>query len=194
MSSIATIFLALSLICTISSVVPYARDILRRTTKPNIASWIVWTALTGVATIVQFAAGETTTAIITLAAALETLVIVILGLRYGYADFGRFEWVCLLGALAGLMIWLLLDNPVLAVLLTVLIDLAGSLPTVRHSWLSPGEETWLTYLAAGLGGLFGLLALTSFTVVSLAYPIYLAGMNAILVAIILWRQRVASDH
>lgn len=181
------VWLTISVCLSIISVIPYARDILRGQSKPNIASWLVWTAITGVATLVQFAAGETTTAIVTLAATLESLTIVILGLRYGYAEFGRFEWLCLAGALVGLLIWLVFHQAVLAVLLMVLIDLVGSLPTYRHSWRQPFEETWLTYLMAGLAGLFGILAIPTLSTLSLAYPIYLAAMNLAVVAVVLYR-------
>jgi len=71
-------FLAVSVVLTLAAVLPYLRDILRRTTKPNLVSWITWTLLTGVATIAELAAGEYVAAIFTGAATLEVLAVVVL--------------------------------------------------------------------------------------------------------------------
>jgi uncharacterized membrane protein (UPF0136 family) len=108
--------LILSALITIGSVIPYIRDILKGTTKPNIVSWITWTLLTLVATIAEFAAGEYKTAFFTSAAVMETLAIVILGLRYGYAKWTKFDTICQISALSGFVFWYLFNSPAAAVI------------------------------------------------------------------------------
>jgi len=83
--------LLLSAIITIGAVIPYIRDILRGTTKPNIVSWITWTLLFVVATTAEIAAHEYRTAFFTLSVAVETGLVVILGLKYGYAKYTKFD-------------------------------------------------------------------------------------------------------
>jgi len=177
-------FLYLATIITVASVMPYVRDILRGKSKPNITSWITWTLITAVATIAEFANSEYITAIFTSSAVIATGTIIILGLRYGCAKYSFFDVVCQLGVLVGFYLWWLFDSPALAVVAMVTIDLLGALPTVRHSWIAPSEETWLTYAFSGLGGVFAVLALTSYNITSLSYPIYLVFINTLLATII----------
>lgn len=185
-----TFLLILSVIITVASVIPYIRDILRGTTRPNIVSWITWTLLTLVATIAEFAAGEYITAIFTSAAVVETLLVVILGLKYGYAKYSKFDAICQIGALSGFAFWFLFNSPAAAVIAVVMIDFIGALPTVRHSWLQPNEETWLTFAMAAIGGLLAIFALTSYNWTSLTYAVYIVLINALITFVIIYRSKV----
>jgi hypothetical protein len=183
------IFLFLSVIVTVGSVIPYARDILKGETKPNIVSWITWTLITGVATIAELAAHEYTTAIFTSAAVVETALIVVLGLKYGYVKYTMFDTICQIGSLTGFVLWYVFNSPAAAVIASLAIDFIGVLPTLRHSFLSPGEETWETYALAGLGGLLAIFALTSYNWISLPYAVYIVLVNILVSGIIISRSR-----
>ncbi len=183
-----TLFLIAASIITVASVVPYARDILKGTTKPNIVSWITWTLLTLVATIAEIAAHEYTTAIFTSSAVVETSIIVVLGLKYGYVKYTSFDWACQIGALSGFFFWWYFNSPAVAVIAAVTIDFIGALPTVVHSWTRPDEETWPTYALAGLGGLLAIFALTSYNWTSLTYAVYIVGINILIAGILITRK------
>lgn len=62
-------------------------------------------------------------------------------------------------------------------------------PTFRHSWISPREETWATYGLSSLGGVFAIAALSSYNWINLPYAIYIVLANAALVFIIVYRMR-----
>jgi hypothetical protein len=81
-------------------------------------------------------------AVLSFCSAFGTGLIVVLGLRYGDRKFAALDIVCQAAALAGVVLWLLLDSPVIAVLIMVAIDLIGCVPTIVHSWHKPYEETW----------------------------------------------------
>ncbi|MDP4000231.1 MAG: hypothetical protein Q8Q11_02255 [bacterium] len=183
------LFLIAAAIITVASVIPYARDILKGTTKPNIVSWLTWTILTAVATIAEFAAHEYTAALFTSSAVLETGLIVLLGLRYGYAQYSRFDAICQIGALSGFLLWWLFDSPALAVIAAVAIDFIGALPTVRHSWLKPGEETWSLYAMACIGGVLAIFALSSYNWTSLTYAVYIVFINFLIASVLILREK-----
>lgn len=122
-------------------------------------------------------------------ATVETLTIVVLGLRFGDRKLERFDIICQVGAVVGLVLWLVFDSPAVAVLATVIIDLIGALPTLKHAWKKPHEETALTFFMAGLGGLCTSLAAGSWKITAIAYPLYITLCNVALVAIILSRNR-----
>jgi hypothetical protein len=180
--------LVLASLITVASIVPYIRDIIKGETKPNIVSWITWTLLTGVATIAEIAAGEYRTAIFTGAAVLETLAVVLLSIKYGYAKYTPFDVVCQVGALFGFVLWAIFNTPAAAVIFSVTIDFIGAMPTIRHSWRKPGEETWITYAMAGIGGLLAIFAITNHNWTSLTYAVYIVLINALLTSVLLTRR------
>ncbi len=182
------IFLVLAGLVTVGSAVPYIRDIIKGVTKPNIVSWLTWTLLTGVATVAEFAAGEYRTAIFTGTAVLETTIIVLLGIKYGHTKYTSFDIVCQIGALFGFVVWAVFDSPGAAVIFTVAIDFIGALPTIRHSWLKPNEETWATYTMGGTGALLAIFALTSYNWTSLTYAVYIVLINIVFTTILLTRR------
>lgn len=184
------LFLIIAAIVTVGSVLPYARDIFKGTTKPNIVSWITWTLLTGIATVAEIAAHEYVTAIFTSSAVLETTIIVVLGLRYGYVKYTTFDVVCQVAAFVGIILWQLFNSPTIGVIASVTIDFVGAMPTIRHSWRNPGEETWSTYALAGLGGALAIAALSSYNWISLTYAVYIVLINIVLSVIIMQRNKI----
>ena len=183
------VVLVLAGLVTVGSVIPYIRDIIRGETRPNIVSWITWTLLTGVATIAEIAAGEYRTAIFTGTAVLETSLVVILGIKYGHTKYAPFDVVCQISALFGFVLWALFNSPAAAVIFSVTIDFIGAMPTIRHSWQKPGEETWITYAMAGAGGVLALFSFTAYNWTSLTYAIYIVFINAVFTSILILRSK-----
>ncbi len=171
------------------SVVPYLIDIVKRKTKPNIVSWITWSLLTGIATAATFSAGEYRTALLTLGSTICSLTVVALGFKYGFAKFSKFDMFCQIGALSGLFLWLAFDSPVLAVITTVGIDFIGMLPTLRHSYLEPAEETWQTFMIGTLAALLTVISLSEISLLSALFPIYLVLANASIVITVVFRRK-----
>lgn len=153
--------------------VPYAIDIIRGKSRPNVVSWFTWTLLISVGAFGALAAHETKTAIITFGDVAQVGMILLLGLRFGYAKFSRFDGFCQVAALGGLALWLVFDSPILAIILGIAVDFIAAIPTFRHSWIKPSEETWQTYTISGFGAIIGLGSLTSYSLAALAYPTYL---------------------
>ena len=187
------LLLILSVVITLGATYPYLRDIVRGETRPNIVSWITWTLITLVATVAEVAAGEHMTAIFTSAAVLATGLVVVFGLKYGYVKYTAFDVACQVGALLGFVLWYVFNSPTAAVIAAVTIDFIGALPTVRHSWQKPHEETWITFALGGIAATLALVAITSYNWASLSYPIYIAAMNFVLAGIILYRSRHNSN-
>ena len=187
-----TIFLVLATLITVGAVLPYLRDILKGSTKPNIVSWITWTLITGIATAAEIAGHEYVSAIFTGAAMVATTSVVVFGLKGGFAKYTRFDVICQIGAIMGLILWQLFNSPGIGVVASVIVDFIGVLPTRRHCWYKPGEETWSTFALSGVGGIFAILALSSYNVTSLTYAIYIVLINIVVSLIILGRQQAAA--
>ena len=170
--------------------IPYIIDTVKGKTRPNIVSWFTWTLLIAIGGFAALDAHQLRTAILTFGDAAQAGIILLLGFRYGFAKLSLFDGFCQVGALLGLTLWLVFNNPVVAIVATVLIDLVAALPTFRHAWLKPQEETWQTFFISSVGAATGLASLSSFTVASLTYPVYLFLLGLSLSATIVARRRM----
>jgi hypothetical protein len=176
----------LAAVITFLSILPYIRDILRGTTHPNIVSWFTWTLITAIATAAAFSDHEYKSGILTLAGTLATAVVVILGVK----KYSRFDVMCQGLALAGLIWWQVTNDAGFAIALGIITDFIASLPTFRHSWRQPYEETWQTFGISSFAAALTVLSLNSFTLVSLGFPVYLTLVNIALFTNILLRRRL----
>jgi hypothetical protein len=171
------------------STLPYIVDTIRKRTKPNIVSWMTWTILTLVATAASLAAREPRTALLIGASSICTGAVVVAGLWHGIAKFSWFDGLCQAGAVGGLVLWLVFDSPTIGIIVPVAIDFVAMLPTLRHSWLKPGEETWQTFLIGVIAPVLTILSLAKFSVNSLLYPFYLFVANLLIVVTVVYRRR-----
>jgi uncharacterized membrane protein (UPF0136 family) len=188
---ITTILVYASLILTVGGMIPYLIDVMKKKTKPRIVSWGVWSVLTAIAGIASYADGQYPTAWLMAAASLTTLSVVVLGYRNGDHSLEKLDIICLIGAVMGLVLWWYSGSATLAVLVTVLIDFVGVIPTLVHSWQKPHEETWITFAFGGLGGVATMLAVDTWVVTSVAYPIYIVIANTLITSVILARKKYA---
>ena len=180
----------IGVVLTLYATVPYIIDVAKKRTKPNIVSWGTWTMLTGIGAAASFAAGEYAAAALVGANTIQTGVIVILGLKNGIAKMNWFDGLAQLGAIASLVAWLLSNSPAFAIIGVVLIDFFGMLPTVRHSWRHPEEETWQSFAIAFIAPLFTLASLQQFNLENTLYPLYLGLADGVVMTIIIYRRKL----
>lgn len=168
-----TIFLVLSALLSIGSTLPYMLDIIHKRTQPRIVTWINWTILTGIATAASIAAHQQASAVLTGAVTVATGFVVLLSLRHGTWGFSRLDIACQVAALIGFILWLCFDSPLVAIAASVLIDVLVAIPTYKHAWRKPKEETAATYVIATFAALCALAAVQSTHLTGLIYPVYL---------------------
>ena len=176
------------LFCTL----PYIIDVVKKKTKPNIVTWIIWSVLIGIGAAALYASNEVNAALLLTGDFIATFAVVIVGIKYGTAKLDRFDLICFIGAIVGLVLWLVFNSPLIAIAATILIDLIGTIPTVRHSYRHPEEETWITFALGVLATIFTLLSLPNYTFSAWVYPAYLLFSNGLLFVTILLGQRLRS--
>src|SRR4051812_46766631 len=89
---------------------PYVRDVLSRKTKPHAFSWFAWGVLESTAFFAQMAKGGGAGAWITAASALVALFIAAIALYRKETEIKMFDWVSLIGALIGIILWKLTSD------------------------------------------------------------------------------------
>jgi hypothetical protein len=156
---------------TVAASVPYMVAILRRTAKPRISSWSIWTAAQVIGACSAY--HQIPAALYVGFCAVECAAIAVLGFRYGDRSFDRLDVICALTASSGLVLLVIVRAPASAVLVSVLTDFLAYVPTVKHAWYKPFEETWITYFLFGIGSGVVLLISNLHVLTAIAYPVYL---------------------
>lgn len=185
--TIDKIFIIISTLLTVICILPYILDVAKKKTKPRIVSWFNWSILSAIAGAASLSDGQYAAAILSFSATAETMAVVILGWRNGDKKIVPFDIACQVAAAIGLVLWWVLNSPAIAVAASVLIDLVVSLPTIKHAWEKPHEETTITFFLAGLAAVFTLMATDEIKITSVANPIYIVSINFLLTAILLFR-------
>ncbi|MBI1273187.1 MAG: hypothetical protein GC131_03765 [Alphaproteobacteria bacterium] len=167
----------------------YIRNILRGRTKPHVFSWLVWTVMAGAVFLMQIYSGAGAGAWVTGLTLVACIVILVLALRFPFGYIKTIDWACLVLALGGFGLWLLLDNPVWGVALLSLATFASFAPTYRKGWHLPHEETSVTFCLDGTKYVLSLLAMQQLNIVTVFYPALSVLLNFVLVAMLLWRRQ-----
>lgn len=173
---LAFVAACIMLFCT----VPYIVDIVKGKTKPNIVTWLTWSILIGIGAAALFAAHQTNAALLLVGDFTATFAVVIFGLWHGTAALDKIDTFCQIGAVVGLILWFVFDSPLIAIAATITIDFIGTVPTLRHSWNFPDEETPVTFLLGVVATILTLLSLKSYSFSAWIYPAYLLFSNALL--------------
>ncbi|MBL8121409.1 hypothetical protein JNM87_01530 [Candidatus Saccharibacteria bacterium] len=166
--------------------VPYIRDIVKHGVRPRLVSWVIWTLLLGLMTIVSVQERAWGSALATGVSTIGCLLVLLLGWNYATRGVTRFEVVIFLGALAGIALWLTLDTPLLVMLVAIAIDAAAYIPTLVHGWQKPEEESWIAFAVGviGEGTILAAILHQHGSLLEYLYPLYAVIFGAAMVGAI----------
>lgn len=174
---------------TVLAPLSYIRDIIRGKTKPHIITWLIWSILVGLAFAVQVAGGGGIGSLVLGFTALMNLVILGFSLRLSRDLVTRFDIVVLMLALLTLVPWHITDDPLISIIFITIIQTVGFIPTYKKSFNSPRQETLSLYTLSAVKQAIGIMALSTYNVLTLLFPFAVLCANIGLVAVILNRKR-----
>ena len=176
----------LSAVCYI----PYIRDVLSGSTRPERASWFIWSILGSIAFFSQLNKGATDSLWLTAVQTIGVTVVFLLALQRGTGGLNRRDIYSLIVAGFGLLLWYFTNNAIYALILVIIVDCAGAILTLLKAYEDPKSETLITWLLAGIAGIFAMASVGTWNIELLAYPIYIAVINlAVVGAMILGRRK-----
>lgn len=179
---------AIAGIINIIGLVPYIRDIFRHKTKPERGMWWIYTGLFALLFAAQLKAGAHWLLLVTGTYVLSGAVVAVLSLRYGYGRFHTRDSVSLLVAAGGLVLWLLSDKPLVAILMVVIVDIAGFWLTLVKTWYAPHSETLIYWELAFVSALLSIFSVETWTFEVIVYPLYAILGTAFIVWLIKYRR------
>jgi hypothetical protein len=161
-------------IFALAAVVPYIWDIIGKITKPNTVTYFVWTLLQSIAIYAQIQAGASWSVFLMVGTTIGTAVVFILSLtHYGYKHFTWVDAASLVLAGFAILILIFTKHPVLAILLPILGDAIGAMPTIVKTRDHPETEERLAWFLMIVACALGILATEKFDLANLAYPVFL---------------------
>jgi hypothetical protein len=161
------------------AIIPYVKDILHGTTRPNVVSWLLWVLLLLIGVLAQLSAGASWSLVFVIGDLIGTSSILVLCLvGYGYGKYTRLDGFCFVLALVAIVLWQITDQPLLAIGLAVVADFLAGFPTLVKSYKDPKSEEPTQFFIIAIAALLGIFATTIFDPANLIFPIYLFGINA----------------
>ena len=161
--------------------VPYILAVIRGTARPRLVSWGVWAVLAGVMTVSAFIEGAMASAVMTAITFIACATVTILGWQRRTGGINRVDMVCLVGAVLGITSLAIFKSPLIALTVSVAVDIVAFIPTLVHAWTSPYEESLTCFALSALGGTLAVLAVLAgeISVVALLYPVYSMVFNGL---------------
>lgn len=152
----------------------YIISIFRGKTRPNRATWWILTFVGTVTGLSYYFSGAVDTIWVPVADILGIFIIAVLSIKFGEGGTSKFDISCFIVSVIGLILWYVFKSPVVALILNLLMDFVGILPTIKKSYLEPTGESKISWAMTFIGNVLNFGAVTSTTFSILLYPIYMS--------------------
>lgn len=176
-------------IVSLVAFVPYILAIFRGETRPNRATWWIWTVVgLMLASSYVFSSGASHTIWVPVSYVIGPLVIAILSIRYGEGGWTYFDRMCLFGAGVSLVLWWIFNSPFVALLINLFIDIMGALPTVHKVYYDPNSEDRTAWSLFFIGNTLNVFATEAWMFEILIYPVYMFLGSGVIAMLIFFRR------
>ncbi|QDU51246.1 hypothetical protein [Gimesia panareensis] len=195
-SRIKLLFSGLAIAVTLMAFVPYIRGILAGRIKPHLFSWLIWGTTTLIVFFAQLEAkGGAGAWPIGVSGTITVYIAFLSYVKRADISITRVDKLFFSAALLSIPCWYFTSNPLWAVVLLTTIDLLGFGPTIRKAYDRPYEESLLFIFLFFVRNTFALLALESYSLTTVLFPLSISVICLFLVILISYRRRVVmADH
>ena len=168
----------------------YIVSIFKGESKPNRATWWIWSFMGLVIGVSYFFSGAENTIWVPLVEFLGPLSIAILSIKYGEGGLDdRTDIICLTGAIISIILWIIFDSPVVALVTNLVVDSFALIPTIKKSYLRPEGEDFWAWFGTGVADSLNLFAAERPSFAILLYPIYMLVSDLIIILILLLKKK-----
>ncbi len=151
---------------------PYIFQVVRKETKPNRASWLIWSVMGFLILVTYYATGSRNNLPGTIALAVGPAITMLLSLKYGESKFDTLDKGCLLGAVMSLLLWKGLHAPALGLLGALITDAMGVIPTWRDLLKNPAKEKPHAWVIWSIANVCNMFTIERMTIQDTLYPTY----------------------
>ncbi len=183
------VFGVLSIIPAVVAYFLYFRHLLAGTVKPHAFSWLIWGILAANGFFAQISANAGIGAWVTGLTAVACLAIFCIAVRKGSTELTKLDWTLLAIALLSFATLFIIEDKTVALCITLFATLVGFSMTLRKAYHKPQEENPTAFALNAIKFLPAIFALSSFSFLTVAYPLTAGLANAAVVAVIFSRRK-----
>lgn len=169
---------------TILAYAPYIYSTIKGTTKPNRATWWILVMVGMMLASSYHALGANVTLWVPVSYIIGPLAIALLSIKFGEGGLSILDMCCLLGAMAGAILWWRFGNPFFALVINLIMDFLALIPTIRKAYARPHTEDQTSWIFWLTGSLFNLLAMEFWTLELSIYPLYMVTGNGLITLLV----------
>lgn len=173
----------------LAATIPYLWKTWKGILRPHIFTWTIWSLTTLIAAAGRTSAHAGAGAWGQWVSGACCLSIALLALRNGENNITPSDKAMFLAALSAIPVWMMMGDPLYAVIIATAIDLAGYYPTMRKAYTAPYQEATFNFHIANLIHVISFAATDVYNVTNLLFPVCLLIANSVVIALILWRRR-----
>ena len=168
-------FVILGSVIALSFSMTYLVASLRGRVQPNKVTWLIWAIAPMISAFAAFSAGVTWAALPVFCSGLGPFLIFLSSFvnKKAYWAMGRIDYICGAVSLLALLAWYMTQDPVVAIVLSLLSDFLAALPTLIKGWKFPETEKGFLYLGSVISSLTSFTEIKQWTVTQIAFPLYL---------------------
>ncbi len=180
---------------SLAGFIPYWWAIWQQKTRPNRATWWIWTIVGVLIAFSYRAAGAESTIWVPISYVIGPFGTALLSIKFGEGGWTQLDRTCLLGVGIGLILWGVARSPYLTLGMNIGIDFLGALPTIRKSLRDPYSEDLFSWLLFALSSIVNLLAIDRWELSIAIHPIYILLISSSIWGCLQWgRWRVQKQR
>jgi hypothetical protein len=169
--------------------VAYLRDTLKGKIKPNRVSFLLWSIAPLIAFFAQIEQGVGLEALMTFSTGFLPLIVFIASFVNKQAEWKltRFDVVCGVFSLVGLVLWLITKVGNVAIFFSIVADGLAAIPTLVKAYKYPDTEIAWPWIATVLGVILTLLTLSTLTFANSGFILYILLVNTVIFSLVQFR-------
>lgn len=184
-------FVILGAVISVVGTFNYFVGTLKGNIRPNRVSWLFWALNAMVAFVAQLQQGVGLHALLTFSVGFSPALIFIASFfgRKAYWKLTSFDYACGAISLMGMILWLMVDRPNIAIACSIFADFMAGIPTIRKSITHPESEHYLPFFTSMISAFITILTIKIWRFEYYAFPVYIFAFCAMIVPIIVGGQR-----
>jgi hypothetical protein len=153
----------------------YIADTVKGKVRPNRVSWGIWALAVFIAFAAEKSQGVGILSLATFIVGFSPLMIFIASFvnKKAYWKITRFDGLCAVLSLLGLLLWLQTRNGNYAIMFSIFADLMAGIPTLIKSFRYPETENWIEFMSSFVNVSIALLTVKIWSFANFGFPLYI---------------------
>jgi len=157
----------------------YYISIIQGRSRPNRATWIILTVVGVLIAASYYASGARSTMWVAIAYTIGPFIAALLAFKYGEGGTTRLDIFCLLGCAVSVLFWVFTNNALTTLLINIVIDFFGILPTLKKSYIDPLSEDKIAWSTTVFSSALNIFAINTWVFSIAIYPVYMLAVNGL---------------